>query len=64
MLVRATQPTDDRIMVDQQSGSLWNFHGCAIEGKWAGRCLTQLDANKDYWFDWLNHHPGTTVYHD
>jgi len=24
--------------------------------------LTQIDANKDYWFDWMNHHPTTAVF--
>jgi hypothetical protein len=52
----------EKIMVDQESGSLWNFQGCAVEGKWTGHCLTQIDASKDYWFDWLNHHAGTKTY--
>ena len=58
-----TAPAGEIVMVDPQSGSLWNFRGCAVEGKWAGHCLTQVDANQDYWFDWLNHHPETSVYH-
>jgi hypothetical protein len=50
------------LMQDTETASLWNFQGCAIEGKLAGLCLKPLDANKDYWFDWMNHHPKTTVF--
>jgi Protein of unknown function (DUF3179) len=49
-------------MRDTQTGSVWNFQGCAVEGKYSGRCLKQIDAHKDYWFDWMNHHPGSTVF--
>ena len=47
---------------DAQTGSAWNFQGCAVEGKLAGRCMKQIDAHKDYWFDWMNHHPGSAVF--
>jgi hypothetical protein len=33
-----------------------------VDGKLAGRCLKEIDANKDYWFDWMNHHPETGVF--
>jgi len=49
-------------MRDDATGSTWNFKGCAVKGKLAGRCLMQIDAFKDYWFDWMNHHPGTAVF--
>ncbi len=52
----------DRVMQDSETGSGWNFQGCAVDGKLAGRCLKQIDVNKDYWFDWMNHHPGTAVF--
>jgi hypothetical protein len=42
--------------------SLWNFHGCATDGRLMGQCLAQIDANKDYSFDWMNHHPATAVF--
>ena len=50
------------IMRDAETGSDWNFEGCAISGKLAGQCVQAIDSNKDYWFDWLNHHPGTKVF--
>jgi hypothetical protein len=52
----------DRVMQDAETGSGWNFQGCAVDGKLAGRCLKEIDVNKDYWFDWMNHHPETGVF--
>jgi hypothetical protein len=51
-------------MEDVGTGSAWNFHGCAVGGKLAGRCLKEIDAHKDYWFDWMNHHPDSRVFKD
>jgi hypothetical protein len=50
------------VMQDAETGSGWNFQGCAVDGKLAGRCLKEIDAYKDYWFDWMNHHPQTSVF--
>jgi hypothetical protein len=44
------------------SGSQWDFRGCAVAGAWLGRCLEPLNAMKDFWFDWRNYHPDTTIY--
>jgi hypothetical protein len=52
----------DSIMTDSTTGSHWNFHGCAIDGKMKGACLEPLPVMKDFWFDWRNYHPNTTVY--
>jgi hypothetical protein len=54
----------EMVMRDTQTGSGWNFQGCAVEGKLAGQCLREIDAHKDYWFDWMNHHPGSAVFKD
>ena len=56
------QPGKDGILRDAETGSLWNFQGCAVDGKLAGRCLEPLDTYKDYWFDWMNHHPASLVF--
>ena len=50
------------LMMDSATGSRWNFQGCAVEGKARGNCLEQLGVIADYWFDWRNYNPGTTVY--
>jgi Protein of unknown function (DUF3179) len=43
-------------------GNAWDFQGCALRGPAAGQCLGKIDFVKDYWFDWKNYHPQTTVY--
>ena len=52
----------DGAMVDSSTGSRWNFKGCAIDGKAKGSCLQRVDIIKDFWFDWRNYHPATSVY--
>ena len=42
-------------------GNAWNFQGCAVSGPANGKCLEQIRYLKDYWFDWRNYHPLTTV---
>ena len=53
--------TKELVMVDS-AGEEWNFKGCATSGPVAGKCLAELPAIKDYWFDWRNYHADTTVY--
>jgi hypothetical protein len=43
-------------------GNTWNFAGCATSGPAAGYCLEKINHVKDYWFDWKNYNPKTTVY--
>ena len=54
--------TPDGFMMDSANGSRWNFKGCAVDGKMQGTCLERVEVVKDFWFDWRNYHPGTTVY--
>ena len=49
-------------MLDTLTNSQWNFQGCATSGPAQGKCLARVPALKDYWFDWRNYHPDTTVY--
>jgi hypothetical protein len=44
------------------SGSEWDFHGCATAGPMQGECMEQISILKDYWFDWRNYHPDTSIY--
>jgi hypothetical protein len=44
---------------DTQTGTKWNFQGCPLSG---GACLEPVAMVKDYWFDWKNYHPATTIY--
>jgi hypothetical protein len=49
-------------LLDTATASQWNFQGCATSGPSAGKCLDRIPALKDYWFDWRNYHPDTTIY--
>jgi hypothetical protein len=51
-------------MIDSVTGSHWNFQGCATEGKAKSTCLEPIQLIADYWFDWRQYNPKTTVYHD
>jgi hypothetical protein len=55
-------PLKSWILLDTTTASEWNFQGCAISGPSIGKCLDRVPALKDYWFDWRNYHPDTTVY--
>jgi len=50
------------LLMDESTGGQWNFQGCALTGKSQGVCLEKIEAIKDYWFDWRNYHPDTTVF--
>ena len=50
------------MLVDSSTASEWNFQGCAVAGAFQGKCLDRVPALKDYWFDWRNYHPDTTIY--
>jgi hypothetical protein len=50
------------LLMDDATGSEWNFQGCATSGNAKGLCLEPIPMLKDYWFDWRNYNPKTTVY--
>jgi hypothetical protein len=50
------------MIVDATTASKWNFQGCATAGPALGKCLDRIPGLKDYWFDWRNYHPETTIY--
>jgi hypothetical protein len=50
------------LFLDSATGSGWNFQGCAISGKLQGTCLERVEVIKDYWFDWRNYHPDTSIF--
>jgi hypothetical protein len=55
-------PAEGALMMDSLTGSRWNFRGCAVEGPHTGECLGRVEVIKDYWFDWRNYNPATTVF--
>jgi hypothetical protein len=57
-----SSPEKSWVLLDTSTASEWNFQGCAVSGPSQGKCLERVPALKDYWFDWRNYHPETTVY--
>ena len=57
-----TSENKDWALLDATTASQWNFQGCATSGPAQGKCLDRIFALKDYWFDWRNYHPDTTIY--
>ncbi len=55
------EQNQDWRLLDSQANT-WNFAGCATSGPATGQCLQKINFVKDYWFDWKNYNPGTTVY--
>jgi len=54
--------TPEAVLIDDATGSHWNFQGCATSGPAKGACLEPLDITQDYWFDWRHYNPATTVF--
>jgi len=59
---RLTERKPGALMMDAPTGSEWNFQGCAVSGKVKGACLEPIPMLKDYWFDWRNYNPDTTIW--
>jgi hypothetical protein len=60
-LLRKVDATPVRF-IDEHTGSEFDFTGRAMTGPLAGRQLTRVPHLSDYWFDWHEYHPDTTVY--
>lgn len=61
---RMTTNKPGALLIDAPTGSEWNFQGCAVSGKEKGVCLEQVPMLKDYWFDWRNYNPKTTIWRE
>jgi hypothetical protein len=59
---RMTANTAGTLLMDAATGSEWSFQGCAVSGKAKGICLEPVPMLKDYWFDWRNYNPKTTIW--
>lgn len=55
-------PHDAEHLRDAETGSVWDFRGCAIAGPRAGTCLTPVTVLWDFWFDWRGYNPETSIY--
>ncbi len=53
---------DGEKIVDEQTGSVWNIVGRAIEGPLAGAELEPVVSINHFWFSWAAFRPDTRVY--
>ncbi|HEV2071426.1 MAG TPA: DUF3179 domain-containing protein [Acidimicrobiales bacterium] len=51
----------DEGFVDEQTGSLWNVLGEAVEGELTGRQLTRVSHVDTFWFAWAAFLPDTEI---
>ena len=55
-------PDDDgQTFVDDQTGSVWDIFGRAVDGALAGSQLTRVIHSDHFWFAWQAFHPETEV---
>ncbi|MBN1665894.1 MAG: DUF3179 domain-containing protein [Anaerolineales bacterium] len=53
---------DGHVIRDQQTGSIWNMFGEAIEGDLKGKQLKPLVSINHFWFSWAAFRPETRIY--
>jgi hypothetical protein len=58
----AKKDSEQLILIDAETGSEWDFTGKAISGQLSGHQLKKVAVLNDYWFDWKNYNPATSVY--
>lgn len=49
-------------IIDEQTGSSWNFEGISTDGSFEGTQLTGLPFDEGFWFEWVAFHPKTELY--
>jgi Protein of unknown function (DUF3179) len=49
-------------LLDEGTGSRWDFTGTASSGSLRGKRLARLPCLRDDWFDWKTYHPDTGLY--
>ncbi len=52
----------DGKFVDDQTGSVWNILGEAVEGEMKGKSLTPIIHGNHFWFAWGAFNPDTLIY--
>ena len=61
-LLTFSYDTDTNQIVDDETGSVWNVFGLAVEGPLAGSQLRQLNAAPHFWFAWAAFQPETSIW--
>ncbi len=52
---------EGQTFIDEQTGSVWDIFGRAVEGELAGSQLTRVIHSDHFWFAWQAFHPDTEV---
>ncbi len=56
-------PSGDKdLFRDQETGTLWNLSGRALEGALAGQALMAVPHGNHFWFAWVVFLPNTEVW--
>ncbi len=53
---------EDGAIVDEETGSIWNVLGQAVDGPLAGKSLAPIVHGNYFWFAWAAFKPETIVY--
>lgn len=59
---KLTFVAEDGVIMDEQTGSVWNVLGQAIEGELAGESLTPIVHGDHFWFSWAAFRPDTIIF--
>ncbi len=54
--------SEDERIVDDQTGSIWNILGHAVDGELAGEVLAPVVHANHFWFAWAAFNPDTLIY--
>lgn len=50
------------LLMDEQTGTIWNFKGQGIDGEMNGVQLEEVAMTPSYWFCWVAQFPDTEIY--
>ena len=60
--LRLTFAVNNEQIIDQETNSVWNEHGVAIDGPLTGTSLTRISSGHiAFWFAWAAFYPETEV---
>ncbi len=51
--------TDEQMLIDQSTGSMWDLQGVCREGTMKGAKLNAIQSYQEFWHSWKTFHPQT-----
>lgn len=48
-------------IVDQITGTVWNYRGQAVSGQWRGAQLKTIESMESFWFGWIAFYPDSLL---